>query len=149
MKPYKSPPVDGVPELVAHATPPATGSDRSFGIVFAGAFAIIAVFPLFTGGQLRLWAIGLSAVFLVAALVAPRLLGPLNALWGRVGLLLNRIVSPVALLLVFAVAVLPTGWLLRLFGKDPLRRSVDRQASTYWIERVPPGRPDGQMKKQF
>ncbi len=149
MEPHKSQPIEGVPELVAHASPPPKGSNRSFGIVFAGVFAVIALLPLFTGRPVRVWAIGLSALFLVAALAVPGLLAPLNELWARVGLLLNRIVSPVALLLVYALAVLPTGWLLRLFGKDPLHRSIDHQARSYWIERVPPGRPDGQMKKQF
>ena len=148
-KPYKGQPVDGVPELVAHAAPPPKGSNRSFGFVFAGVFAIVAVLPLFSGGRLRLWALAVGAVFLLAALIAPRVLEPLNELWARIGLLLNRIVSPIALLLVFLVAVLPTAWLLRLFGKDPLHRTIDSQAETYWVTRVPPGRPDGQMKKQF
>ena len=117
--------------------------------MFAAVFAIIAAWPLFSGGQVRWWSLAVSAAFLIVALVRPGLLAPLNAVWMRFGLLLNRIVSPIALLLVYCLAVLPTGWLMRLFGKDPMRRHIDNEVGSYWIERMPPGRPDGQMKKQF
>jgi hypothetical protein len=38
---------------------------------------------------------------------------------------------------------------MRLLGKDPLRLKFDREASSYWIKREPPGPdPDG-MPRQF
>jgi hypothetical protein len=142
-------PIEQSPELVEHSSAPARGSDRNFGFVFAGVFAVLALLPLFKSGHVRWWAVAVSGAFLLVALLRPALLGPLNALWARLGLLLNRIVSPVALLIVFCVAVLPTGLLMRLMGKDPMRLRFDARARTYWIERVPPGRPDSQMRKQF
>jgi hypothetical protein len=140
---------DGPPELSSHASPAKPGSDRSFGIVFAAVFAVIGLLPLFTAGYVRAWALAVSAAFLAAAVVRPSVLAPLNRFWLRVGLLLNRIVSPVALFIVYCVAVLPTALVLRALGKDPLRRHLDAQVKSYWIERTPPGRSDAQMKKQF
>ncbi len=40
------------------------GSNRSFGLVFAGFFAIIALLPLIHGGALRWWGLTVAAVFL-------------------------------------------------------------------------------------
>jgi Saxitoxin biosynthesis operon protein SxtJ len=140
---------EGAPELVAHSAAPAHGSNRNFGFVFAGVFTVVAVLPLFTAHYVRWWAFAVSGAFLVAALVRPGALAPLNELWARFGLLLHRIVSPLALLLVFCLAVLPTAVLMRLSGKDPLRLRFDAGARSYWVDRVPPGRPDAQMKKQF
>jgi hypothetical protein len=135
--------------LTSHAPPVEHGSDRSFGIVFAVVFLIIGVLPIFTDGDARPWALSLSAAFLLTAAARPRLLNPLNRAWARFGVLLNRIVSPIALLIVYSVAVVPTALVLRLFLKDLLRLQTNAQVSSYWIIRTPPVRPDAQMKQQF
>jgi hypothetical protein len=44
---------------------------------------------------------------------------------------------------------MPTGLLMRLFGKDVLRLKFDSQAETYWIPREPPGPPPDSLKQQF
>ncbi len=124
-------------------------SDRGFGLVFAAVFTVIGLWPLGGGGALRWWALAVAAALLAVALVAPRLLGPANRLWTRFGLLLHRLVSPVIAGLLFYVAVTPTGLVLRLFGKDPLRLRLDASAKSYWIERRPPGPSPESMPHQF
>lgn len=136
-------------DLTPHASGPEGGSDRAFGLVFAAVFAIIGCWPLLKSGPVRLWSLALAVVFLALAVAVPRVLAPLNKVWLRFGLLLGRIVSPIVLFLVYVVAVVPTALLMRLSGKDPLRRSFDPAASTYWIPRVPVGKPDRTMTRQF
>lgn len=138
-----------IESLTAHAPPAEHSSDRSFGIVFGVVFGVVGVLPFFTAGYVRVWALALSGAFLLTATVRPRLLAPLNRVWARIGVLLHRVVSPVALLIVYCLAVVPTAMMLRLFRKDPLRLRADAQARSYWVMRTPPGRPDTQMKKQF
>src|SRR5215472_640013 len=124
-------------------------SDRTFGFVFAAFLAIVCVLPLRRHGDPRWWALGLSALFLLAALASPRVLYPLNVLWGKLAILLHHIVSPIAMALVFFLAFTPTGLLLRLFGKDLLRLRSDPDADTYWLCRDPPGPPPDTMVRQF
>ncbi len=124
-------------------------SDRSFGVVFAAVFAIIGLWPLPGGGGARWWALAAAVAFAVVALAAPRLLRLPNALWQKLGRALNRVVSPLVIGLVFITAVVPTGLLMRLFGKDPLRLRFDREATSYWIERRPPGPSGDTMPNQF
>jgi hypothetical protein len=124
-------------------------SDRNFGFVFSAVFGLIGFYPLLHGGPLRAWALGLAALFLIATLVRPAILSPLNRLWTRFGLLLHRVMSPIALFVVFCLGILPTALVLRALGKDPLRLRFDPSAGSYWIPRKPPGRSDEQMKKQF
>lgn len=112
-------------------------SDRNFGLVFAVFLLIVALLPLLHGNTLRLWALGLAGVFLLLALTVPKLLAPFSRLWMRFGMLLHRIVSPVALAVLFYGVVTPTGLLMRLFGKDPLRLRLDKSISSYWIQRSP------------
>lgn len=126
-----------------------TSSNRAFGLVFAAVFAIVAVWPLFFGGSLRLWAAAVALLFAITALALPQTLAPLNRLWTRFGLLLHKIVNPLILGFIFFLTVVPTGLLLRLFGKDPLRLKRDPHRESYWLPRDPPGPRRNTMNRQF
>jgi len=124
------------------------GSDRSFGFVFATVFALVALsLPLF-GRAPRLWALAPAAAFLAAALVAPRLLSPLNRWWFRFGVLLHRFVTPIVMGAIFFGAVLPTALIMRLRGRDPLRLVARAARRTNWIVRAPGPTPES-MKHLF
>ncbi|MEK7246313.1 MAG: SxtJ family membrane protein [Pseudomonadota bacterium] len=139
----------GFHETLARAGDVKAGSERAFGAVFAVVFLLVALWPLLDGASPRLWALALAALFLAAAVLAPALLAPLNRIWFRFGLLLHRIVSPLAMALLFYLTVTPTALVMRLAGKDPLRLKFDRAAKSYWIERAPPGPAPETMRNQF
>jgi len=128
---------------------PGPGSERGFGVVFAVVFAVIAAWPLFFGGGVRWWAAGLALVFLAAALAAPRALAPLNRLWYQIGMALHGVVTPLVMGILFFLTVMPTGLIMRLLGKDPLRLRFDAEAQSYWIRREPPGPAPDSMRNQF
>jgi hypothetical protein len=127
----------------------AGSSDRAFGIVFAVVFLIIGVLPLASGGAVRTWSIAVGAIFMAIALLRPPLLAPLNRLWTRFGLLLHGIVSPVVLGFMFFAVITPMGLARRALGKDPLRLRFDRKASSYWVDREPPGPLPETLRNQF
>ena len=139
----------GYHERLSKGQSMAIGSDRGFGIAFAVVFTVIGLIPLPFGGSPRWWAIGTAGALLLAAVVVPGLLSPLNKVWHRIGLLLHRIVSWVALALLFYSVVTLTGLVMRLLGKDLLSRRLDRNAASYWIHRVPPGPEPVSMRDQF
>ncbi len=124
-------------------------SDRAFGVVFAVVFLVIAAWPLLFDAAIRWWAIALSAAFGLVAMLKPALLAGLNRQWMKLGILLGKIVSPVALGLLFYGVMTPIGILVRIAGKDPLRLKFDRNADSYWIPREPPGPPPDSMTNQF
>jgi hypothetical protein len=124
-------------------------SDRSFGLVFAVVFLLIAAWPLFHGALPRWWAGGIAAVFAIVAVVKPALLEGLNRLWIKLGILLGKVISPIALGILFYGVLVPMGVVMRLAGKDPLRLKRDVTASSYWIPRKPPGPPPDSMTNQF
>lgn len=124
-------------------------SDRAFGVVMAVAFAVVACWPLMSRGGVRWWAVAIGAAFALLALVRPSLLAGLNRQWMKLGLLLGKIVSPIALGVLFYGVLTPIGLLVRAFGKDPLRLRFDRAAESYWQARTPPGPPPDSMTNQF
>jgi len=127
----------------------AGSSNRSFGIVFAVVFAIIGLLPFLSGHAPRVWSLIVGAAFLVVALQLPAVLAPLNRLWGRLGLLLHKVTSPIVLGFLFYIVMTPMGFMMRLFGKDPLRLRRDPDAGSYWIDRKPAGPPPESFVDQF
>ncbi len=128
------------------------GSERSFGFVFAAVFGLIAAAKIIFGAAWTdwnyFWAIG-SATFLTISLTIPQMLRPLNILWFKFGMLLNAIVSPVVMGLLFYLTVTPIGLIMRLVGQRPLNLKFEPEADSYWIHRTPPGPEAGSFKNQF
>lgn len=124
-------------------------SDRGFGLVFAGFFALLVGLSLWRGSETWHYTLPVAVAFLVIAYTVPRVLAPLNRLWMKFGLLLYKVMNPIVLGLLFFVTIMPIGLAMRAFGKDFLRLRLDRNAKSYWIDRTPPGPPPQSMKNQF
>jgi hypothetical protein len=121
------------------------GSNRSFGIVFFIIFILIGFYPLINDGELRLWSLLISFIFLILGLINSKFLTPLNRLWFKFGLFLGKIVSPLIMGAIFFIVVTPTGILMRVFKKDLLNLKFNSNKS-YWIEKTG---PKSKMKNQF
>ena len=124
-------------------------SNQAFGLVFAGFFSIVGLWPLIGGAGPRLWCLGIAAAFAAVAFIRPGLLSPLNKLWTKFGLILHRVVNPIVMGFVFYVTITPMGLAMRLFGKDLLNLKFDPNRKSYWIERQPPGPAPDSMTNQF
>ena len=121
------------------------GSNRSFGVVFFIVFLLIATYPLIKSGELRIWSLILSLLFLILGLLNSKILYPLNKIWSKVGLLLGTIVSPLVMAIIFFLVVTPIGLLMRILNKDLLKLKFDKSKS-YWIKQ---NEQKSKMKNQF
>ncbi len=124
-------------------------SDRTFGVVLGVFFALIAFLPVSRAGRIRWWSVAISLVFFVLAMAMPRVLHPANIAWSKLALVLQRIISPIALALLFLFGFAIMGTLLRALGKDLLRLKKSNNLDSYWIIRNPPGPPSESMMHQF
>lgn len=124
-------------------------SNRSVGLVFAAFFLLFAIFPLMHGDAVHIWAIVVSGLFGLIALVAPQFLTLLTKYWMGLANVLHKIFNPVVLGGIFFLVVTPIGCLMRLTGKDPLRLKLEPEAQTYWHERLPPGPDSESLLNQF
>ena len=120
-------------------------SNRSFGIVFFVVFLLIALYPLIYEGDVRIWSLTISIIFLILGLLDSKILAPLNKIWFKFGILLGKIVSPLIMGIIFFLVVTPIGLIMRLLGKDVLNLRYNKNKS-YWIEK---NGPKSKMKNQF
>jgi len=120
-------------------------SNRSFGIVFFAVFLIIAIYPLINSGDIRIWSLVISIIFLIFGLFNSKLLTPLNQLWYKFGILLGKFISPIIMGIIFFFVVTPIGLILKIFGKDVLNLKKNN-AKSYWIKK---NGPISKMRNQF
>ena len=120
-------------------------SNRSFGIVFFVVFFLIALYPITYSGEIKIWSLIVSFIFIILGLLNSKILTPLNKLWFKFGLLLGKLISPIIMGLIFFFVVTPIGLTMRMLGKDVLNLKYNKVKS-YWIEK---NGPKSKMKNQF
>jgi len=120
-------------------------SNKSFGFVFATVFMIVAIFPLLSSEDIRLWSITVSLIFFILGVLNSKLLTPLNKMWMKFGVVLGIIISPIIMGLIFFLVVTPTGLILKLFKKDVLMLNKNN-LNTYWLKK---DNSNNNMRNQF
>jgi len=121
------------------------GSNKSFGIVFAIVFSLIALWPLLKGDEIRLWSLIISIIFLILGFMNSKILTPLNKLWFKLGIFLGNFIAPIVMGIIFFFVVTPTGIIMKLLGKDLIKLKKNNENS-YWIEKKD---IKSSMKNQF
>ena len=122
------------------------GSEKSFGIVFTIVFLLFALYPITNSKDINLWALIIAVILLMLSFIKPKALSFLNILWHKFGLMLGRITSPILMFLIYFVTVIPTGFIMKLLGKDLLSQKLNKNLNSYWVKR---DKPIGSMKNQF
>ena len=117
-------------------------SDRKFGWTFAALFFLVGAFS-------HPWMMAVGAAFAVVTLTRAHWLAPLKHAWMKFGELLNRIVSPVVMGVIFFVVFTPVAIFMRLTGRDALDRAYHPAAPSYWKRREPPGPADDSFTNLF
>ena len=120
-------------------------SNRNFGIVFAIAFLIISLWPLFSQNEIRYWYLILSIIFLTLGLINSKLLLPLNKIWFKFGIFLGNFIAPIVMGIIYFFVVTPTGLIMKMLGKDLLNLKKSNKDS-YWIKK---DNLNSSLKNQF
>ena len=121
-------------------------TDRSFGLLFFFIFITLSIWPLINNNEIRIWSLILALFFLTFSLLKPNLLRPLNLIWCRFGIFLGSIVAPIVMGAIFFLVVTPTGFLMKLIGRDLLKIKFNKKTKSYWIQRK---KSLSTMKEQF
>ncbi|MFO0773258.1 MAG: SxtJ family membrane protein [Nitrospiraceae bacterium] len=109
---------------------------RDFGLLIGGVAIVYALWPLvFRGEALRAWAMGLGIVSSLLGLVAPTTLHQPYKGWMFVGHILGWINTRIILGVLYYGLVVPMGLVMRLMGKDPMRRALVPELTTYRVVR--------------
>ena len=124
-------------------------SNRSFGWTFTAIFLLCGIYGAWHDRPVLTALLGLAGVMAAVTLTRERWLTPLNRAWMKLGELMGRVVNPIVLGLIYFGVFTPVALGMRAFGRDALRRERDAGASSYWLERDPPGPADDSYRNMF
>ena len=120
-------------------------SNKNFGIVFSIVFLIVALWPLLSQNDIRIWSLIISGIFLVLGLINSKLLLPLNKIWFKFGIFLGNFIAPIVMGIIYFMVVTPTGLIMKMLGKDLLNLKKNNK-DTYWIDK---DNSNNDLKNQF
>ncbi|NIN00913.1 MAG: hypothetical protein GTO24_23360 [candidate division Zixibacteria bacterium] len=108
---------------------------RKFAITLFCALGILGGLFLWRKGDLGFlfWCIGV--MILLAGLIRPGLLRPIQRGWMRAALLIGFFMTHLILALIYYLVFTPVGLVMRALGRDPLRLKFDQNAESYWIKK--------------
>jgi hypothetical protein len=120
---------------------------RRFAFPVGGAFLVLAALLVWRGRAAVGYGFGsLGVVLLVAGVVAPTRLGPVERAWMAFAERLSRITTPIFMSVVFFLVVTPVAFVARLAGHRPLfRRS---ESGGFWVARHD-GARRSDLERQF
>ncbi len=119
----------------------------TFAFILTTFFLIVGIYPLLRHGQPRAWSVGFAAILAFLGIVWPDVLRRPYAAWMSFGTMLGWINSRVFLTVAYYLLFSPAGFVMRLMGKDPLKRRFEPALSSYRVPRT--ARPASHMEHQF
>ena len=121
-----------------------------FGAMFAAFFGLIGGLVLWKSQTLTaayvIWSI---AAFITILFFAVRpIRKPIYLGWIYLAYPIGWVVSHTAMAVIYYLVFTPIGLIMRLLGRDPMERRLDRSAASYWVEHDPATEP-GRYFRQF
>lgn len=124
-------------EIAAAYREPSNRDLNILAILFLVILGLIGAYMIFWKGSASGYYWMVAGVILALARLIRPLFHLIYRLWIGFSVTLGYFISRALLTFIFFVVILPTGLLMRLFGKDPMDRKIDPNAPTYWIQREP------------
>lgn len=111
---------------------------RKFGFTMAVACALFALLFLYKQRMTPTILFGsVAALFLLFALVAPKLLEPIETVWMAFARVLGAINTRIIMGLLYFLIFIPVSFIFKLFGRDEMRRRWASNAQTNWDDYRP------------
>lgn len=108
---------------------------RNFGLITGAVFILIfGLIPWLISRSLHTWPFYVAGLLWFFALLFPGFLRPVYDLWMKFGHVMGFINTRIILGVMFYVVIAPIGIIMKLSGKDPMKRTIDATAETYRIE---------------
>jgi len=121
---------NGIPDLDSKGL-------RQFGLILGIVLVLIpgVLLPWINHWQVlpNYYWFGAGAVVMLWALVAADSMRGLYYGWMRVAMVIGNTINRIILAIVFYLVIFPMGVMMRLMGKDPMRRVLDPEIKSYRV----------------
>lgn len=116
---------------------------RRSGIIAALIFLTIATLHLLKGHH------GFAIAFYLLAGTFFTMTGFFPAAFKKITSTIGEFVTALMLSLIFYIMITPMGLMMRLFGRDPLDKKIEKEKDSYWEKKEVSGEDITGYEKQF
>ena len=110
---------------------------RKFAVTMGIVLLIIAGFLWWKDQPAFQYFVIAAVSFAGIGLLLPVVMKPIYRAWMTFAVVMGFVMTRVILSIMFFLVFTPIGLIARLLGKDLLDQRIDKNASSYWIERSP------------
>jgi len=89
----------------------------------------------------------LGGVLLLAGLIIPAQLGPVERAWMALARVISKVTTPIVMGVMYLLVLSPIAWLRRTVGGNPMAHAEHGQS--FWHERSAGSRRSKSMRRQF
>ena len=120
---------------------------RRFGLTVGGAFAVLSAITWWRGHVWTMYAFGsLGGLLILAGLVVPTYLGPVERAWMGFAHAISRVTTPIVMSVIYFLVLTPVGLIRRMTAGNSLVHQ--EAASGFWRQRAAGSRRSN-MERQF
>ena len=119
---------------------------KTFALIWSFIFLIVGLWPLLNDVNVRVWGMLISLIFATIAFTKPLILSSFYKIWVKFGEVIGGVISKVIMIILFYGMFTPIAFVLKLLGKDLLNKKIDKNVSSYWIDRET---QPGSLKNQY
>ena len=108
---------------------------RQFALVTGAILALLfgLALPWLLSFGYPTWPWIVAGILVAWGLLAPSSLRPVYRGWMRFGLIMNRVVTPLILGIMFFLIITPVALVMKLIRRDPMQRTLDASKSSYRV----------------
>ena len=133
---------------VAIPTRLSAAAGRKFGLTLGIAFGVLTAILWWRERETvaTITAV-LSVSLILAGLLIPTMLGPVERGWMAFAHAISKVTTPIFMGIVYYVSIAPIGLVMRVAGRNPMKRS--ESADGFWIDRKQGADRRSDMHRQF
>ena len=121
---------------------------RKFGLTVGAAFLVLSGIAWWRGHPTTVMVLGtLGGVLLLAGLIIPAQLGPVERAWMGLARVISKVTTPIVMGVMYLFVLTPIGWIRRMLGGDPMVHAAQGQG--FWHVRPEGRRRSNSMRRQF
>jgi len=121
---------------------------RKFGVTVGLAFIVLGGVAYWRGRHTTstvLWSVG--GVLVLAGLLIPTRLGPVERAWMGLGHLMGKVTQPIFMSIVYFIVIAPIGFIRRRFNSAPI--GSRQRTESRWVAHEPLVAEAARMERQF
>lgn len=109
---------------------------REFGLTIGAILVILGGVALWRGKVAYPYLLGTGGLLAAAGVTAPIILKPIQKAWMALAVVIGFFASRLILVILFYAVLTPIGLVMKMFGKDILDERIDKNKTSYWVDRI-------------